>query len=306
MGKICLLVLAAGVGKRYKGLKQVDPVGPSGEILLDYCLYDSLRAGYDQVVFVIRKEIEHVFRRSIGDYWEKQFSVRYIFQEISTGLPSYFPRPPDRPKPWGTGHAVLISRTAIETPFSVLNADDFYGPGSFQAMADWLRNIGPSSGGPDDYCFVGYRLRNTLSEFGYVSRGICRLDDSGNLAEVVEKLRIEQDGNAARTLDEQGHWVPLTGDEVVSMNFWGFTPTFFAHLEKGFAQFLERSGSDEDAEYFIPFAVNELLSLGKARVKYIPTSETWLGLTYPKDLPRVQRRLRQLIDAGIYPKKIRR
>ena len=305
MPDLSLLVLAAGFGKRYKGLKQVDSIGPAGETLLDYSLYGALGAGFNRVVFVIRREIEDVFRKSLGQYWEGRFDVRYIFQEIGTGLAPGSSVPVERKKPWGTGHAVLISRSVITAPFSVINADDFYGPSGFGEMAKWLQHRPLHSPGPDEYCLVGYLLRNTLSSHGSVSRGVCGIDGDGFLTEVVEKLRIEKEGEGARTQDEKGRWLHLSGDEVVSMNFWGFTPTIFGHLDKGFTAFLEHTGRSPEAEYFIPFAVNELLRAGKIRVKYIPTGDRWFGLTYPEDLPRVRSHVRELIREGIYPERIR-
>lgn len=305
MPDLSLVVLAAGVGKRYKGLKQVDSIGPAGETLLDYTLYGALGAGFKRVAFVIRREIEDVFRETVGNYWEQHFDISYVFQEIGAGLPQGFSIPAGRKKPWGTGHAVLLSRAAIATPFSVINADDFYGPSGFKEMTNWLRDRPLHSPPPDEHCLVGYRLRNTLSDHGYVSRGVCRVDPDGFLAEVVERVRIEKEGEGARTLDEKGRWIHLSGDEIVSMNFWGFTPTIFAHLDKGFADFLERSGRGPEAEYFIPCAVNELLRTGKIRVKHIPTGDRWFGLTYPEDLPRVRSHVRELIRGGVYPERIR-
>jgi NDP-sugar pyrophosphorylase family protein len=305
MSEISLLVLAAGIGKRYRGLKQVDPIGPAGETLLDYSLYGASQAGIDRVVFVIRREIEDVFRQSIGDYWKRHFAVDYIFQELEAGLPKGFQVPADRQKPWGTGHAVLISQEAISSPFATVNADDFYGPSVFRDLASWLRKSPLLSGSRDEYCFVGYRLRNTLSDHGHVSRGVCRIDAEGFLAEVVERVRIEKKGEGARTPDEKGGWIAFAGDEVVSLNFWGFRPSIFAHLGKGFAEFLERSGNNSQAEYFIPSVINEMIQAGKIRVKYIPTGEPWFGITYPEDLPRVRAQIQDLVRMGVFPPKIR-
>jgi NDP-sugar pyrophosphorylase family protein len=305
MSNLSLLVLAAGVGRRYRGLKQIDPIGPAGEAMLDYSLYGALQAGINKVVFIIRREIEEVFRRSVGDYWKSRFAVLYVYQDLEAGLPKGFPVPAGRQKPWGTGHAVLISREAISSPFVTINADDFYGPGGFQDLTDCLRQKTSSKWSGDEYCFVGYRLRNTLSDHGSVSRGVCRIDEDGFLAEVVERIRIEKRGKGARTLDENGAWIALTGDEVVSLNFWGFRPTIFSHLEKGFADFLERSGSDPQAEYFVPTAVNELLRTETVRVKHIPTAEPWFGITYPDDLGRARAHIRELIRKGIFPPAIR-
>jgi hypothetical protein len=241
----------------------------------------------------------------VGRHWEGRFDIRYVFQEIGSGLPSGFTIPPDREKPWGTGHAVMLCREAISGPFAVINADDLYGPKGFEVVMSWLCNRTMSGLPPQEYCFIGYRLRNTLSEHGHVSRGICRLDTNGYLTEVIERLRIEKEDRGARTLDEEGRWVRLSGDEVVSLNFWGFTPSLFTYLEKGFAEFLGRSGGDPLAEFFIPFAVNELVRGGLVRVKHLPTPDRWFGLTYPEDLPLVRSRIRELIRDGVYPEKIR-
>jgi hypothetical protein len=305
MPESSLLVLAAGVGKRYRGLKQVDAVGPAGETLLEYSLYGAYRAGFKRAVFVIRREIESAFRESVGRHWESRFDVRYVFQEMELGIPPGFSIPSDRKKPWGTGHAVMLCRAAITGPFAVINADDLYGPRGFEEMIAWLRGRSGTGLPPQEYCFIGYRLGNTLSAHGHVSRGLCRLDPDGYLTEVVEKLRIERDAEGARSLDEEGRWVHLSGDEIVSMNFWGFAPSLFAYLEKGFAEFLERSGRDPKAEYFIPFAVNELVRAGRVRVKYLPTADRWFGLTFPEDMPLVRSHIGELIREGVYPEKIR-
>jgi hypothetical protein len=228
-----------------------------------------------------------------------------VFQQLEAGLPEGFPVPAERKKPWGTGQALLLSRSVIAVPFGVINADDFYGPNGFASMAGWLREIPLNAPPPDEYCFIGYRLRNTLSEHGYVSRGVCRIDGHGFLTEVVERLKIEKEGEGARTLDDGGRWIHLTGDEVVSLNFWGFTPSIFGHLEAGFAAFLERSGGDPEAEYYIPQAVNELLGAGKIRVKHIPTTDRWFGLTHREDLPIVRTHVRDLVREGLYPERIR-
>jgi hypothetical protein len=300
-----LLVLAAGIGRRYRGLKQIDPVGPAGETILDYSLYDALRAGFKSVVFVIRRQIEETFRRSIGDYWETRMRVSYAYQELEAALPPGLVVPPRRQKPWGTAHAVLVGRKAIDSPFAVVNADDFYGSGAFREIGGWLRQA-PHSGGPDEYCLVGYALANTLSEFGPVSRGVCRLDAEGYLTEVVERLEIEKQGDGGRITDADGGRIFLPGETVVSMNLWGFMPSVFARLERGFASFLSRLGAAEsEAEYFIPLAVNELVKSGKARVKCLRTAEQWFGVTYTEDLPRARMRVQELVARGAYPERIR-
>jgi dTDP-glucose pyrophosphorylase len=305
MPEITLLVLAAGIGRRYRGLKQIEPVGPSGEAILDYAIHDALRSGFRRLVFVIRREIEKAFRQSIGEYWETRVPVYYVYQEMDAGLPAAFSVPAHRHKPWGTAHAVLVSRAVVDTPFAAINADDFYGPTALRVLGRWLQVAPRQSDGVDEYSFVGYPLKNTLSENGYVSRGICTVNGDGYLREVVERVRVEKDGAAAKALDESGRWLSLGGEEVASMNFWGFTPTVFSHLERGFGDFLGRYGRDTSAEYYLPSAVNELIKSGKARVKYIPTSEKWFGMTYPADVPRVRSYIRQLVGEGIYPENLK-
>jgi hypothetical protein len=306
MSEITLLVLAAGIGRRFEGLKQVERVGTSGEAIVDYAVYDALRSGFGRIVFVIRREIDEAFRRSIGDFWEGRASVRYVYQEVGGAPGAGYEFPAGRRKPWGTAHAVLLSRGAVETPFAAINADDFYGPGAFRSIAAWLNGrSGQPGGAVEEFSFVGYPLKNTLSDHGYVSRGICTLDGDGYLAEVIERPRIEKAASGARALDESGRWFNLSGDEVASMNFWGFTPAVFPRLEQGFAAFLKRSGGDEDAEFYLPSAVNEMIAGGEARVRYIATSEAWFGMTYPGDLPRVRSWIRELVKRGVYPGNLR-
>ena len=296
MAEITLLVLAAGIGRRYKGLKQVEPVGLSGEAILDYSLHDALQAGFEKVVFVIRKEIQALFRREIGSYWESRAPVRYIFQEIAA----------DRQKPWGTGQAVLLCREVIDSPFAVINSDDFYGPSSYREMFTWLRSQAKANRDTDEYSFIGFRLGKTLSEFGPVARAVCELDEEGYLKGIVERLKIEKEGDEARMWLDDGRWVKMRGNEVVSMNFWGFTRSFFSHAERSFAAFLRRSEQDEKAEFFIPLVVNELVVTGKAKIRCLPTAERWFGITYPEDLARVRAEVEKLIQQGFYPEKIRR
>ncbi len=306
MPDLTLLILAAGVGRRFQGLKQVEAVGPSGEAMLDYAVHDALLSGFSRVVFVIRREIEPAFRASIGNLWEPRVPVSYVYQELDDALPAGFSVPPDRHKPWGTAHAVLLCRETIGTPFAAINADDFYGRDSFRALGGWLGSLpekGP--GAIDEFGFVGYPLKKTLSEHGYVSRGVCALDGDGYLREVVERVKIERDGTGARAQLGPGRWLPLTGDEVASMNFWGFTPGVFRHLESGFAEFLERCGRDPGAEFYLPSAVNDMIVSGKARVKHIPTGETWFGMTYPGDIVRVRAWIRELVGQGTYPASLR-
>jgi UTP-glucose-1-phosphate uridylyltransferase len=291
-----LVVLAAGMGSRYKGLKQVDPVGPSGETIIDYSVYDAIRAGFDKLVFIIRHDIEEPFRASIGKRFENRINVEYAFQELDKLLPG-FTVPPDRAKPWGTGHALLVTKEVVKTPFAAINADDFYGRHSFQMLADHLRS------GTPDYAMVGFVLRNTLSEFGTVARGECKL--SGDyLTGVTELTAIERDGSGAKYTDEKGQKHSLTGDEIVSMNMWGFTPALFPQLERLFIRFLTKYGNEPKREFYIPSAVNTLLVEKSAKVKVLRTTDTWFGMTYREDRPRVTDSINKLVKDGVYPERL--
>jgi UTP-glucose-1-phosphate uridylyltransferase len=292
-----LLVLAAGIGSRYGGLKQIDPVGPSGETIIDYSIYDALRAGFGKLVFVIRRDLEASFRQTIGARFERRAAVQYVFQELDA-LPDGFHAPPTRVKPWGTGHAVLVGASAITGPFAAINADDFYGANSFRVLADHLR-----SGSPED-AMVGFILRQTLSEFGSVARGVCRAGPGGLLESISELTRIEKNGAAAQHTDAAGQVHPLTGDEIVSMNMWGFNPAIFDHLRRHFVEFLKKRGSEEKAEFFISTFINTLIASGQARLKVLPTADGWFGITYREDRPRVIESIRALIARGDYPAKL--
>jgi UTP-glucose-1-phosphate uridylyltransferase len=268
-----LLVLAAGMGSRYGGLKQIDPVGPGGETIIDYSIYDALRAGFGKLVFIIRKDIEQQFKEIVGARFEKRIAVEYVFQELDL-LPPGFQLPAGRTKPWGTGHAILMAADAIHEPFAVINADDFYGAAGYCVLAQQLQ-----SGSPD-YSMVGFILRNTLSEFGSVARGVCQVSSDGYLKDVVELTKIEIDGAHAKNTDASGQITKLTGDEVVSMNMWGFTPQIFPELQEQFKKFLELKSSDLKAEFFIPSVVNELVVAGQTWVKVLPSNDSWFGITY--------------------------
>jgi dTDP-glucose pyrophosphorylase len=297
MTKPTLLVLAAGMGSRYGGLKQIDPVGPAGETIIDYSIYDALRAGFAKLVFVIRRDLEQPFREIVGQRFEKRLPVLYVFQELSD-LPAGFSPPPNRAKPWGTTQAILAGENAIQEPFVAINADDFYGAQAFRLLAEHL------SAGGVDYAMAGFVLRNTLSEFGSVARGVCEVGPDGCLKSVVEMTRIERDGAGAKNTDPSGRVTKLTGDEAVSMNFWGFRPAVFPALREKFAAFLEKSGRDEKAECYIPSTVNELVMSGQARVKVLRTGDSWFGVTYREDRPRVVDSIRQLIARGDYPERL--
>jgi UTP-glucose-1-phosphate uridylyltransferase len=292
-----LLILAAGMGSRYGGLKQIDPVGPGGETIMDYSIYDAMRAGFDRLVFVIRRDIERPFKETVGSRFEHRLPVDYVFQEL-TRLPPGFTVPPTRRKPWGTGHAILMAAETVHEPFAVINADDFYGAESFRVLAGHLQS------NTTDFSMVGFVLRNTLSDFGSVARGVCRLKPDGFLERVTELTRIERDGAAAKYTDASSQVHPLSGDEVVSMNMWGFTPRIFEHLEREFAGFLHQRLQDEGAEFYIPSVVNALVGSGQARLKVLRSPDSWLGITYRDDRPAVIAGIRGLIERGVYPEKL--
>jgi hypothetical protein len=297
MTKPSLLVLAAGMGSRYGGLKQIDPVGPAGQTIIDYSIYDALRAGFGKLVFVIRRDLEEQFRELVGQRFEQRLPVHYVFQELGD-LPPGFSPPPNRTKPWGTTHAVLAGQSAIQEPFVAINADDFYGAQTFRLLAKHL------SSGRADYAMAGFILRRTLSEFGSVARGLCELGPDGYLKSIVELTRIERDGDGAKNTDAANRVTRLTGEEIVSMNFWGFTPTVFPALRAQFAAFLEQRGQDEKVECYIPSAVNDLVVSGQARVRVLRTEAPWFGVTYRQDRPRVVESIRQLVARGDYPERL--
>jgi dTDP-glucose pyrophosphorylase len=292
-----LLILAAGMGSRYGGLKQIDPVGPSGETLMDYSVYDALRVGFDKVVFVIRRDLEQSFKEKIGRRYEQRVRVEYVYQELNA-LPAGFPTPDNRKKPWGTGHAILVAASAIQEPFAAINADDFYGAESFRLLARHLQST------PTDYAMVGFVLRNTLSEFGSVSRGVCRLGPGDFLQSIVELTRIERDGAAAKYTDATQTVHPLTNDELVSLNLWGFQPQIFAQLEREFVEFLKNNREDEKAEFFISTVIGTLVAKGEAKVKVLRTSDSWFGITYREDRPIVVSGIAHLVRNGVYPQKL--
>ena len=295
MQKPTLLVLAAGMGSRYGGLKQIDPVGPSGETIIDYSIFDALRAGFGKVVFVIRRDIEKTFREVVGSKFEKRLPVEYAFQEI-TDVPTSFTVPANRTKPWGTGHAILVAEKVIHEPFAMINADDFYGADTFRTLADYLRQVRADS---SSYAMVGFTLRKTLSKHGTVARGVCQADNTGKLKHIVEMLKIEKTATGARQGD-----VALTGDEPVSMNFWGFTPTLFSHLHTEFQKFLQAHGQEEKSEFLIPMVIGGLVNQGQATCQILRTTSSWFGVTYREDRPIVIESVRQLIQRGEYPAQL--
>jgi hypothetical protein len=298
-----LIVLAAGIGSRYGGLKQADPVGPNGELIIHYSAYDALRAGFGKIVFLIRRDIEEAFRERIGRDVERQADVTYAFQELAD-LPPGFTIPAGRVKPWGTGHAVLCCRDVVTTNFAAINADDFYGAESFRVLADYLKTA-QDTPHTHHYSMVGYVLSNTLSEHGHVARGVCQVGPDGCLQAIKERLHIEPLADGIKFQEEDGSWTPVSGDSTVSMNMWGFTPSLLEELAAHFPRFLERSAANPlKAEFLLPDIVGELVQEGRTSVKVLPTPERWFGVTYQADRPRVQAAVRELIAQGKYPARL--
>ncbi len=299
--KPTLLIMAAGMGSRFGGLKQIAPIGPENATLLDYSIYDALKAGFGKVVFIIRHDIESDFRKAIGQKWEKKIEVDYVFQEMNM-IPGGFTIPQTRQKPWGTGHAIWVARELIREPFTVINADDYYGRNSYEVLLQGLQNVKDSQ--KTDYFMVGFQLKNTLSENGTVSRGICEVGPDGYLLKVVERLKIAKDGDKAKCLDEGIENRVLTGLETASMNMWGFTPEIFNQLENLFEKFLAEKGQEEKSEFLIPRVVDQLLAEKKATVKVLSTKDPWFGITYPEDKAAVRESIGKLIRKGFYPEKL--
>lgn len=300
---LSLVVLAAGIGSRYGGLKQMDPMGPSGEIILDYSVYDALAAGFGKVVFVISRAIEEAFRDRVGRAIERRVDTAYVFQRLDA-LPEGFEVPPERKKPWGTAHAVLASEPEVDGPFVVINADDFYGRGAYLAAARYLRR-GPAADGIPDYCMVGYRLENTLTEHGHVARAVCTTDPDGLLTDATERTRIARQEGAIRFTEDGEQWFDLAPDTIVSMNLWGFTPAIYADIADRFPRFLAQNREHlGKVEFYIPNLVAGLIRDGRARVRVLPTRERWYGVTYPQDKPGVKVALESLVGQGLYPRSL--
>lgn len=297
--KPTLLILAAGMGSRYGGLKQLDAMGPSGEVVLDYSVYDAIRAGFGKVVFVIRRDFEELFRTQIGSKFEGRIAVDYAFQDLND-LPAGFSVPEGRTKPWGTAHALLSAAGVVNEPFLMINADDFYGQDAYKKIAADLVQPRPNDG-KSHWSMVGFYLKNTLSEHGSVSRGVCTRDANGMLTTVLEMTKIFKHGAGAENREVEGAYVPLTGDEVVSMNFFGFTPDIFPQMRKAFVSFLEKRGTELKSECYVPAEVDALINVGKAEVRVLETTGKWFGVTYPEDKAEVVASIRKLIDAGEYP-----
>jgi UTP-glucose-1-phosphate uridylyltransferase len=296
--RIALVVLAAGMGSRYGGLKQIDPVGPTGETVLDYSVFDARRAGFTKVVFVIRRDIEAAFRDQVGGRYERHLDVRYAFQEIDR-LPAGRASRTERQKPWGTGHAVWCAAEALDEPFAVINADDYYGRDSYQQLRTFLSAMRPTAE-TAEACMVGFRLGNTLSEFGTVSRGLCSVGPDSQLLSVVEQPALEKFAGGARQAGAGEAGATFKSNEIVSMNCWGFTPAFLPLLERRLVAFLDRAPGPRD-EFYLPAAVADLIRDGALRVRVVPTQSDWFGITYREDRPRVAAALSALVGTGVYP-----
>ena len=298
--KPTLFILAAGMGSRYGGLKQLDGLGPNGETIMDYSVFDAMRAGFGKVVFVIRKDFEEDFRRVVLSKYADHVPCEVCFQGIDC-LPEGFTRNPERTKPWGTNHAVLMAKDLIHEPFMVINADDFYGKESFEVMAKFLLDVNGQHG---KYCMAGYRVGNTLSEHGTVSRGVCATDKMGYLTDVVERTAIESKNGHIVFPDENGNEVEIPFDTPVSMNMWGFTPEYFEYTEEAFKEFLKVSGQELKTEFYIPTLVNDLIKAGKATCQVLDTPAKWFGVTYADDRQMVVDKIQALVEAGVYPNKL--
>ena len=297
--KPTLFVLAAGMGSRYGGLKQIDGLGPNGETIMDYSVYDALRAGFGKVVFVIRKDFEEAFRKVVISKYADKVPCEVCFQSVDK-VPEGCTYNPERTKPWGTNHAVLMAKGLINEPFAVINADDFYGRESFQVLADYLKSVEGTTG---KYCMVGYRVANTLSENGSVSRGVCATDENGYLTDVVERTKIEKVGDKI-IYTEDGVDTEIAPNSPVSMNMWGFTPEYFEYVEKAFVEFLQARGQELKSEFYIPTLVNDMIRSGKATCKVLDTTSKWFGVTYSEDRPQGVMKINNLVKEGVYPEKL--
>lgn len=299
--KPTLFVLAAGMGSRYGGLKQLDGLGPNGETIMDYSIFDAIRGGFGKIVFVIRKDFEEDFRKKIISKYENHIPVEVVFQSIDK-LPEGFTCPAERVKPWGTNHAVLMGKEVIREPFAVINADDFYGRDSFAVIGKFLSEL--PEGVKNTYCMVGFRVGNTLSESGTVARGICSTDENRHLTTVVERTEIMRINGVVSYKDENGEWVGIEDNTPVSMNMWGFTPDYFNYSEEYFIDFLKENIDKPKAEYYIPLMVNKLINDGTATVEVLDTTSRWFGVTYAADRQGVVDKLQALADSGEYPSKL--
>ena len=297
--KPTLLVLAAGMGTRYGGNKQLDEVGPSGETIIDYSIYDAIRAGFGKIVFVIRRDIEGQVKDRFAEKLKGKIDVDYVFQEI-TNLPEGVKVSPERQKPWGTSHAILVTENNIKEPFGVINADDYYGVESFKILHDFLVN----DKDPVCYCIVGYKMGNTLSEHGHVNRGVCGVGSDGLLKNIVETRQIEKTSDGAVAPGTDGNTLHFTGNEVVSMNLWGFKPSCFHFLGEEFRNFIEKSGMDPKSELDIPTSIDKFVKNGEITIRILMSNDRWFGVTYREDKPFVVQSINEMIRKGVYPAKL--
>ena len=295
--KPTLVVLAAGMGSRYGGLKQVDPVGPSGEAILDYSVFDAIRGGFGKIVFIIRKDFEAEFKEKVGAKYAGVIPVDYCYQDLND-LPAPFVLPEGRTKPWGTAHATRAARDVVREPFAVINADDFYGRDAMAKLGSYLSSVDPAS---LHFAMVGYRLSLTLSENGSVARGVCQVAPDGTLKGVTEMTKLVKAGDFAENREDEANPTKVPLDARVSMNCWGFTPRLFAELEERFVKFLAARGAEMKSEWYIPFVVDELIKEGKADCTVLPTDSSWFGVTYREDKPYVMDEIRKLVESGEYP-----
>ncbi len=299
--KPVLVVMAAGMGSRYGGLKQIDPVGPNGELILDYSVFDARRAGFERVIFVISRKIDALFRSAIGGRLSKVIPVEYVYQDLND-LPEGYSVPEGRVKPWGTAHAALAARHLIRGPFAVINADDYYGPEGYRLIYDYL--TAHPDGDVYEYAMAGYLLKNTVTEHGAVARGVCEVDGEGYLTAVTERTRIAKDGDDAKFTEDGGAtWTPLSGGTVVSMNLWGFHRSFLDEAAARFPAFLDETLAHDpkQGEYYLPSVVSRLITEGRARVKVLTSGDKWYGVTYKEDKESVKRAVRGLVESGLYP-----
>ncbi len=305
MPQTSLVILAAGIGSRYgDGIKQLEKVGPDGEIIMDYSIYDAVEAGFDKVIFVIRKDLDREFREVIGDRISKYVPVEYAYQQLSD-IPAGFSVPADRRKPWGTGQALLSARDLIDGPFLVINSDDYYGKEGFRILHDYMIENMTDDSGVMEMCMAGFILANTLSEHGGVTRGVCTVNDSGYLTGVTETYDIRMEDGKVHACDIRGNAVPVEAGQYASMNMFGFPKNFLGELQKDFPKFLSGlGGNDTKAEYLLPAVVDRCIQEGLARVRVLETRDRWFGVTYREDKPEVVTAFRQLTDDGVYPKKL--
>lgn len=296
--KPTLLLLAAGMGSRYGGLKQLDGLGPNGETIMDYSIYDAIQAGFGKIVFVIRRDFEEQFREQVLSKYEGHIPAELVFQSLDA-LPEGFSVPEGREKPWGTNHAVLMAKDVIKEPFCVINCDDFYNRDAFKVIGKFLSEL--PEGSKNKYAMVGFRVGNTLSENGTVARGICSKDDKGNLTTVVERTEIMRVNGPVCYKDENGEWVAVEDNTPVSMNMWGFTPDYFEKSEKIFDAFLEKNINEPKKEFYIPYAIDCMIKSGEAATEVLSTPSHWFGVTYKEDRPAVVAKFQELADKGVYP-----